>query len=139
MSFTLQEIKDMAEKELQLTPETAVDCSLYFCRLRSKYFNMYRNEIEILRSMNLLKDKMAAEKGHNLRTKGFNGHEIGKFKTDIETYLMLDKEYFAQLRQCLGQELKVEYLEGTITTIDKFTTSIRNYIELKKLQLGIIN
>lgn len=136
--MTLKEIQEMVEKEVDITPETAADSSLYFCRIRRKYFDMWMSELNLLKALQILKDKTYAEKLHELKTKGYKGFEVGKSKNDIDAYMILDKDYRNLQRDFINQEMKVKYLEGTCEMIDKMSFNIQNYINLQKLKLGII-
>ena len=134
----LIELKSVIEKQLEITEDNILDKTRTTSSLYSRVLQLYFAEFRKLKTLNIELNKIYAKCYLDIKKHGYEGVEVGKSKGEIETFINIDNEYCQQLEKVNDSEIIVKYLESTLDNLNKVSFHIKNYIELKKIQMGIL-
>lgn len=133
-----QVLKKKVEEDLLVDESNAAEKSLKFSSLYSKYLSLYMQELRILKTISVEKDKLYGELYHKYKfntDKDFN-YQLDSGK-EIDTYVRKNESFYKKCLDFQNQEIIVKYLEETLSNLNNTGYRIKNYIELLKLKMGI--
>ena len=133
-------LKEKFESDLELNEDNVMEKSLKFSSLYSKCLNFYLQEVKILKTILIEKDKVYGELYHKFK---FNPDKEPQYNYTLDSHKELDiyvkshDDYYKKALQYQNQELIVKYLEETLKNIDSTGYRIKNFIEFKKLGMSV--
>ena len=130
-----QKLKDKIEQELKITDENVMDKSIQLSNLYSIILKIYSKELRALKEKQLEKDKVFGELYLQYRHKFDYNVET---KAEAETYIRADPKYYQVALEFVQIEVQVKFLEQALSHIDNLGFRIKNYIDLKKMKLGLM-
>jgi hypothetical protein len=132
---TFGKLKDFVEKELTFNEDNVERMSLNFSNIYMKYLRVFTNETKILKELYYEKQKMFGKLLHHFK---FEVEFQLDSKSEIESYIRSDDNYYNLCLKYSNQEIIVDYLEKTLSRINTMGFEIKNYIEIIKLKKGLI-
>jgi len=130
-----QKLKDKIEQELKITEDNVMDKSIQLSNLYSMVLKIYSKELRALKEKQLEKDKTFGELYLHYRHKFDYNVET---KAEAETYIKADPKFYQVALEFVQIEVQVNFLEKTLTHIDNLGFRIKNYVDLKKMKLGLM-
>ena len=138
------EIREMMEQDSIINPAHLDEASLAIPYLHSKWYNIFIEELRVLRGIDveyniLLKDKMEYYLG-----KASDDAYVQQplhlkiLKQDVDVYLKADAELSSLESKKSLQRIKVETVEGFIKNINNRSFMIKNAIDFRKFVNGIV-
>jgi hypothetical protein len=127
-------LKEIVEKELQITEDNIEQMSIKSGTLYHKYLKIYSLELQKLKEIAIYKEKVYGELYHKYK---FEGQYQLSTKTEVDVYVKSDGIYYKKCLEEANQEIIVKYLEAVVDSILKNGFQIKNYIELMKLKQGM--
>jgi hypothetical protein len=134
-SDDFQKLKDKIEQELKITEDNVMEKSIQLSNLYSIILKIYSKELRFLKEKILDKDKIFGELYLHYRHKFDYNVET---KAEAETYIKADPKYYQIALECAQVEVQVVFLEKTLTHIDNLGFRIKNFVDLKKIKLGLM-
>ena len=142
--MTLEELQDLADKDLKIN-DTELDLeSLKTPQLHnkySKYHNKYSNLLKVAEQdlARITREKWEYYTGKAdpsvYQQKPFN---IKLLKPDVDKYIKADEDMIKLEQKVTYIQSVVDYLDKTIRTISNRTFQIKNAIDWKKFTSGVI-
>lgn len=132
---SFQKLKQKVEQELKLTEENVEAKSIQLSNFHNNIRSLYVKELEILKQKLALKDKIYGKLYHKYKYE-FD-YQLDT-KAEVEAYVKSDDKYYQIALDCSSQEVQVKYLEETLSHINNMGFRIKNFVDLKKMRLGII-
>jgi len=146
MTLTLDELRNMAKKDLVMD-ETELDIeSMKTPQLHNKYLILFSDEKLILGKMEsdinqLKRDKWLYYTGkmsqEELNDSNWEPFSLNILKTDIDRFMLADDDIIHSTNKILLQREKVNYLENVIKIINNRQWSIRSTIDWLKFTSGV--
>jgi len=146
MTLTLDELRNMAKKDLVMD-ETELDIeSMKTPQLHNKYLILFSDEKLILGKMEsdinqLKRDKWLYYTGkmsqEELNDRNWEPFSLNILKTDIDRFMLADDDIIHSTNKILLQREKVNYLENVIKIINNRQWSIRSTIDWLKFTSGV--
>ena len=134
----LEDLKILIASALEITEENILDKSTKISSLYNKVTEMYITQKKTLNRLNNELEVIYANQYWKIKKEGYNGLDVGKTRNEIETFIVLDKEYSDKRNERNNYENLIKYLEMTLDNLKRVSFEIKNYIELKKIKLGLI-
>ncbi len=141
MSYKLMEdtqfksLQAKVNKDLTITPDNVMQKSLDLSKLYTEYSRRYYTQVSILKNINIEKVKLYKKLYHHYK---FDGDFRLDTKKEIEVYVLGDDLYCELRRDYEKQTIIVEFLEKTLSNIQRASFTIRDYIELQKFKKGVV-
>ena len=142
--MTLEELQDLADKDLKLN-DTELDIeSLKTPQLHNKYSKFHSKFSNLLKKAEQDRDRLLREKWEYYtgksnpgvyQTKPFN---LKILKQDVDKYLKSDEDLNKLEQKVTYIQTVVDYLDKTIRIISNRTFQIKNAIEWRKFTSGVI-
>jgi len=137
--MTLTELQTQLAVELEVNEDNVMEKSLKYSSIYHKYTTMYFNSIKELGSLKVERDKIYGELYHTFKT-GKNpicdGYDIST-KGEIDIYVRTDPKFCTIQKSYSTQESLVKFLEMALDNINKMSFNIKNFVEIRKLRMGI--
>jgi len=134
-SESFQKLKIKIEEELKITPENVEAKSLQLSNFHTQCLQIFVKELQILKNKIIEKDKVYGELYHKYK---YNFEYQLDTKGEIESYIKADDKYYKIALECAQQEVQVRYLEDTVTQINNIGFRIGNFINLRKIDKGLM-
>jgi len=132
-----QKLKDRIEIELKVTEDNVMEKSIQLSNLYSMVLKIYSKELKSLKEKKLEIDRCFGINYAKYKNEGYNGRSVESIK-EAEIYIFNDNQYY-QLKLEFSQiETQVNFLEKTLTHIDNLGFRIKNFVDLKKMKLGLL-
>ena len=143
--MTLEELKKEAYKDLPITDQEHLDQESYRNQeIKSRWLD-YKTRFELL----LVKNNGDYQKLYRAKWEYYGGKSDAKvyvakpfdlkvLKNDLAMYITSDEEVIALMDKIGYLETVIKYLEGVIKSIDNRGWDIKNAIEWKKFEAGMI-
>jgi len=147
MSMKLDQIRAMAERDINIDKTELGDESARIPQLHNKYLNMFHDERLVLSKMSVdykilrknkwewMTGKMSQETLDLLKWEPFQTRIM---RQDLDLYLDADSELNEAESRLTLQKEKVEYLEALLKGISQRHWVIRNAIEWRKFTQGVV-
>ena len=141
MSYVIMEdtkfksLQAKVNKDLTITPDNVMQKSLDLSKLYTEYSRRYYAQVAILKNINIEKARMYRRLYHHYK---FDGDFRLDTKKEIEVYVLGDDLYCELRRDYEKQTIIVEFLEKTLSNIQRASFTIRDYIELQKFKKGVV-
>jgi len=147
MSMKLDQIRAMAERDINIDKTELGDESARIPQLHNKYLNMFHDERLVLSKMSVdykilhknkwewMTGKMSQETLDSLKWEPFQTRIM---RQDLDLYLDADSELNEAESRLTLQKEKVEYLESLLKGISQRHWIIRNAIEWRKFTQGVV-
>ena len=147
MSMKLDQIRAMAERDINIDKTELGDESARIPQLHNKYLNMFHDERLVLSKMSVdykilrknkwewMTGKMSQETLDSLKWEPFQTRIM---RQDLDLYLDADSELNEAESRLTLQKEKVEYLEALLKGISQRHWIIRNAIEWRKFTQGVV-
>jgi len=147
MSMKLDQIRAMAERDINIDKTELGDESARIPQLHNKYLNMFHDERLVLSKMSVdykilrknkwewMTGKMSQETLDSLKWEPFQTRIM---RQDLDLYLDADSELNEAESRLTLQKEKVEYLEALLKGISQRHWVIRNAIEWRKFTQGVV-
>jgi len=147
MSMKLDQIRAMAERDINIDKTELGDESARIPQLHNKYLNMFHDERLVLSKMSVdykilrknkwewMTGKMSQETLDLLKWEPFQTRIM---RQDLDLYLDADSELNEAESRLTLQKEKVEYLESLLKGISQRHWIIRNAIEWRKFTQGVV-
>lgn len=147
MSMKLDQIRAMAERDINIDKTELGDESARIPQLHNKYLNMFHDERLVLSKMSVdykilrknkwewMTGKMSQETLDLLKWEPFQTRIM---RQDLDLYLDADSELNEAESRLTLQKEKVEYLESLLKGISQRHWVIRNAIEWRKFTQGVV-
>ena len=147
MSMKLDQIRAMAERDINIDKTELGDESARIPQLHNKYLNMFHDERLVLSKMSVdykilrknkwewMTGKMSQETLDLLKWEPFQTRIM---RQDLDLYLDADPELNEAESRLTLQKEKVEYLESLLKGISQRHWIIRNAIEWRKFTQGVV-
>lgn len=138
------EIRDLMEQDSIINPAHLDEASLAIPYLHSKWYNLFVEELRVLRSIDI---------EYNLLLKAKTEYYLGKaddtvyiqqplhlkiLKQDVDVYLKADADLISAESKKSLQKIKVETIENFIKNINNRSFMIKNAIDFRKFVNGVI-
>jgi len=130
-----QKLKDLAESELKITEDNVMDKSIQLSNLYSRFLNIYIKELRILKEISVDKDKIYGELYDKYK---FHFDYQLDGKSEIDTYVRKDDKFYQIALTYSQQEVQVQFLEQTLNHINNLGFRIKNFVDLKKIKMGLL-
>ncbi len=130
-------LKIKITKDTEVTPDNVETFSIKIPKLYFQLLDMYSNEKKILSEQRGLLAKTYKELIHYYKFDA--DFEIGKTKSDLESYVFGDDKYYNQKLEYDFQSIVVEYLEKTLDTVQKINFFINNHVAFLKIKHGFMS
>ena len=131
---TFNKLKQLAEKEIQFSEETALLISTRVPNLYQKYLDIYVNELRELKKtvteMEFMYGTLYKKVKHH------DNYEWGN-RNEIDSQINTDPTYHQLRIKVNEQEYIVKYLEGVLDNVKRLSFSIKNYIDIQKFRAGM--
>jgi len=134
-SESFQKLKAKVESELKITPENVEQKSLQLSNFHTQCLQLFVKELSILKKKLLDKDKIYGELYHKYK---YNFDYQLDTKGEVEAYIKADDKYYQIALECAQQEVQVKYLEDTCLQINNLGFRIKNFIDLRKIDKGLL-
>jgi hypothetical protein len=143
----LDQIRAMAERDINIDKTELGDESARIPQLHNKYLNMFHDERLVLSKMSVdykilrknkwewMTGKMSQETLDSLKWEPFQTRIM---RQDLDLYLDADSELNEAESRLTLQKEKVEYLEALLKGISQRHWVIRNAIEWRKFTQGVV-
>ena len=95
------------------------------------YLDLYIDELKTLKNKITEREKLYGTLYDTIR---FGGNRDLRNKTEIDPYINSNDIYYKLCLEINDQEVIMKYLEETLSSINKLSYSIKNYIDIKNLQ-----
>jgi D-hexose-6-phosphate mutarotase len=135
--MTFKELQSEMEKELEITQDNIQEKSMALSRIYQKYLRIFSSEQIELNKLEAMRSEMYSKLYSELKKNGVDGVDVGKNRNEIESYMGLNKEYREILYKIANQQTYLKNIELSLENISKTSFSIKNYIDLAKMKLGI--
>ena len=142
--MTLEELQDLADKDLKLN-DTELDIeSLKTPQLHNKYSKFHSKFSNLLKKAEQDRDRLLREKWEYYTGKSNPGVYQAKpfnlkiLKQDVDKYLKSDEDLNKLEQKVTYIQTVVDYLDKTIRIISNRTFQIKNAIEWRKFASGVI-
>lgn len=130
-------LKSRSNKDLEVHEDNVLETSLNMGKLYNSYLQLYSREIYTLKEMNVELDKTYGELYHKYKFgKDFDYALTNKGEVDV--YINNDPLYYNYLKFVRKQEVIVKFLEQHLDNLSKMSYHIKNYVEIKKLRMGVM-
>jgi hypothetical protein len=135
--LTFDELKKQVEIDIEINEDNISEKSLKYSFIYHKYIEMYQRAVKELNMIKIEKDKIYGDLYHAYKFENKSGGYDLNTKTEIEVYVKRDEKYYKIALKYYNQESIVKYLEGVLQIINTMGFSIKNYIEIQKLRMGV--
>lgn len=136
-----EKLKKKVKEELELNPDNIEQQSIKSGTLHQKYLTVYMKELRIYNRLVAEKDRLYGELYHKYKYPSADDGIGFQFsldsKSEIDTYINSNEQYYKKRLDIQNQEIIVKYLEKVLDSINKMSFYIRNYIELMKIKHGL--
>ena len=130
-------IKLRSQNDLVIDENNVLETSLNLGKTYNNYLRVYSNEYRTLKEMMIELDKKYGELYHKYKYGKDFDYALNN-KGEVDIYINSDPTYCEYLKFVKFQEVVVKFLENHLDCLSKMSYSIKNYIELKKIKLGIM-
>ncbi len=137
------EIRDMMEQDAIINPAHLDEASLAIPYLHSKWYNVFIEELRILRGLDVEYNRLVKDKMEYYLGKASDDVYIQQplhlkiLKQDVDVYLKADSELVSIESKKILQKIKVETIEGFIKNINNRSFMIKNAIDFRKFVNGV--
>jgi hypothetical protein len=142
--MTLEELQDLADKDLKLN-ETELDLeALKTPQLHNKYCKFHSKFSNLLKKAENERDRILREKWEYYTGKADPSvyqekpFHLKILKQDVDKYLKSDEDVIKHEQKVTYIQTVVDYLDKTIRIISNRTFQIKNAIEWRKFTSGVI-
>jgi hypothetical protein len=135
--MTLEELEKELIEDLEINEENMQQKSLSLGKLYYKYLKLLTKEKMKQDEREQKKFDLYKILYHELKSKGFQGFEVGKSIKEIEVYIGMNEKYREIEREIAHNQKFIDYLEGVLDQINRVSFNIKNWIDMRKLKLGI--
>lgn len=138
------EIRDMMEQDSIINPAHLDEASLAIPYLHSKWYNLFVEELRILRNIDIEYNILLKEKTEYYLGKASDDVYIQQplhlkiLKQEVDIYLKADSDLIAVESKKSLQKIKVETIENFIKNINNRSFMIKNAIDFRKFVNGIV-
>jgi len=131
---TFRKLKKKAEEEIKFDPKNVESLCVDNSSLYQKYLDIYSTELLTLKQMKIMYDSRFGVAYKEVKYKdGYDWSKKGEVENQINT-----REDILELRNKMAvQEVIVEYLQNVLENIKKLSFSVKNYIDYKKVMMGM--
>lgn len=145
--MTIDELKEMVEKDLKIDRSALDNESLKTPQLHSKYLNFFHDDRIKLRKLRLNRDILYRKKWEyyngkiseeELKVLGWEPFQFKILKQDLDVYLNSDLDLQKYETEIMILEERISYLESTIKNIMNRQWNIRSAIDFLKFTNGVI-
>ena len=126
-----------SQQDLIIDEDNVLETSLNLGKLYNNYLQVYSKEIRTLKEMNIELDKRYGELYHKYKYGRDFDYSLNN-KGEVDVYINNDPHYYDYLKFVRFQETVVKFLELHLECLSKMSFTIKNYIDLKKIKLGVM-
>jgi hypothetical protein len=126
-------LKEFSKNKFKITEENVLSQAISIPSSYHYYLDIYADELKILKNKITERDKLYGTLYDSIR---FGGNKELRNKTEIDPYINSNDAYYKLCLEVNDQEVIVKYLEETLSSINKLSYSIRNYIDIKNFKLN---
>jgi len=126
-------LKQIVDKELVITEDNALKKSLDTPLLYHKYLDICTNQMRYVKTLTKDVKKKYKERYEHFKFK--SDFQLDS-KSEIETFIFGDEEYANLKHELDTQEIILHYLEEVLSTIQKSSFHIKNFIDYAKFRAG---
>jgi len=130
-----KKLKLMVEKSLKITHDNVTDKTISLSTLYANLIQVYSKEVKILKTKFHDKEKIYGDLYHHYK---FNFQFQLDTKAEVEAYIKADNKYYTAALEYVDQEIVVKFIEQTLDHINNIGFRIKNYIDLKKMEKGLM-
>jgi len=127
------ELKEFNKEKFKITEDNILSKAISIPSSYHHYLSLYIDELKILKNKMVEKDKQYGILYDSIR---FSGNKDLKNKSEIDPYINSNDIYYKMCLDINDQEMVVKYLEEVMSSINKLSYAIRNFIDIKNLGLG---
>jgi hypothetical protein len=129
-----KKLKIVVEKDLKWDKDTAQSKEIQLSTLYAKYLDVFMTQANIRRKLELKKLKLYGTLYHKYK---FDFQFQLDTKSEVESYINADDEYYDLSLELSNQEMITNYLGEVLKEINTIGFNIKDYIELEKLKRGV--
>jgi len=129
-----KKLKKLVEKDLKWEKETAQDKEIQLSGLYAKYLDAFITQANIRRKLELKRERLFGKLYHKYK---FEFQFQLDSKSEVESYIKSDEEYYEASLELVNQQMITDYLEEVLKEINTIGFNIKDYIELEKLKRGV--
>lgn len=123
----------------KITEENINDKNMKVSSMYELTLRVYIQEKKLLNQMNIEKEKMYSDLYHYFKfNREFKSDFSLNTKNEVEVFITRDEKYHKYLLSITDQEMQVKYIEEVMDQLKKMTYNIKNYVDLKKIKLGLM-
>jgi hypothetical protein len=126
-------LKAFNQNKFKITEDNVLTQAISIPSSYHYYLDIYADELKILKNKITEREKLYGVLYDQIR---FHDNRELKNKTEIDPYINSNEMYYQLCLNVNDQEVIVKYLEETISSINKLSYSIRNYIDIKNFKLN---
>jgi hypothetical protein len=130
---SFKDLIDFTENKMKITNENVLDKATSIPSSYHHYLDLYIKELKVLKNKITEREKLYGTLYDSVR---FQSNKELKNKSEIDPYINSNEPYYQLCLSINDQETIVKYLEEVLSSINKLSYSIRNYIDIKNLQLN---
>lgn len=131
---TFKKLKTMAEKEIKFDPKNIENLCSENSSLYQKYLDIYSTELLELKKLKLEYDEKYGNEFKQV--KYYDKHEWGN-KAEVDSQINTKKDILEIRNKLAVEEVIVDYLQNVLENIKRLSFSIKNYIDYKKVMMGM--
>ena len=140
---TIDEIAEIAEKDLEIDPTNLSLSSMITPKLVNKYFQMLIKESDVLTQANIKLNNIYLELEEyylgNAIPETYKVRPLAKsriLKSNLQQVIESDPIYYEYMQKVANQKMKIEYLREIIKQLNNRGFVIKNMIENEKFKNG---
>ena len=130
-------IKLRSQRDLIIDENNVLETCLNLGKMYNNYLIVYSTEIRTLKDMNIELDKRYGDLYHKYKYGKEFDYALNN-KGEVDVYINNDPSYYEYNKFVKFQEVVVKFLEYHLECLSKMSYTIKNYIELKKIKLGVM-
>ena len=127
------ELKRRAKEDLQFDKTTALEKCRGISTLYQNWLDVFNRESGKFVVLDLEKDKLY---GELYKTYKYESNFTWESQKEIESQIKCDPQWLKLMAEIGKQKLVVDWLQETLGNINRLSFSIKNYIEIMKVQGG---
>lgn len=130
-----KELQEFTKNKFKITEENVLSQSISIPSSYHYFLSLYADELKIYKNKITEKEKLYGILYNSIRFDNKTTSNKGlKNLTEIEPYINSNEIYYQLCIDINHQEMVVKYLEETLSSINKLSYAIKNYIDIKNFR-----